>query len=84
VIPPLKKQLEGFDVVILSVENSPDPEHSPLLSRTRGETAHKCPLSRREFDEALTALNADKFDGCEPGACRILAVYSSIGHSPDC
>jgi hypothetical protein len=30
VIPPLKKHLEGFDVVTIWVENSPEPEHSPL------------------------------------------------------
>lgn len=74
VIPPLKKQLEGFDVVILSVENSPDPEHSPLSCQGLAE---KLPTNAHclveTFDEAYTALNADKFDGCEPGACRIFS-----------
>jgi hypothetical protein len=84
VIPPLKKQLEGFDVVIIGVENSPDPEHSPLSCQGLAE---KLPTNAHclfeTFDEAYTALNTGKFDGCEPGACRIFAVYSVDWPQPD-
>jgi hypothetical protein len=77
VIAPAKKQLEGFDVVIIWVENSPDPEHSPLscqgLANELPTNAH-CLFET--FDEAYAALNTGKFDGCEPGVCRIFAVYS--------
>jgi hypothetical protein len=77
VVPPLEKQLEGFDVVTIWVENSPDPEHSPLsccgLAEELPTNAH-CLFET--FDEAYTALNTGKFTGCEPGVCRIFAVYS--------
>ncbi len=77
VIAPREKQLEGFDVVVVWVENSPDPEHSPLscqgLANELNTNAH-CLFDK--FDEAYTALNTGKFDGCEPGALRIYAVYS--------
>lgn len=77
VISPPQKQLEGFDIVILLAENSPDPEHSPLscqgLANKLSTNSH-CLFET--FDEAYTAVNTGKFDGCEPGAIRIFAVYS--------
>jgi hypothetical protein len=77
VVAPTGKHLEGFDVVILWAENSPDPEHSPLSCQGLAErlpTNAHCLFNT--FDEAYTALNTGKFDGCEPGARRIFAVFS--------
>lgn len=77
VIPPSRKQLEGFDVVTIWVENSPEPGNSPLasdgLANELNTNAH-CLFDT--FDEAFTAVSSGKFDGCEPGALRIFAVYS--------
>ncbi len=77
VLPPASKRLEGFDVVILWVENSPEPEHSPLSCQNlagKFKTNSHCLFDR--FDEAYTALDTGKFDGCEQGTRRIFAVYS--------
>ena len=75
--PPAQRQLEGFDVVTIWVENSPCPEHSPLscnaLAREIPTNSH-CLLD--SFEEAEIALNAGKFKGLDPGAQRIFAVYS--------
>jgi hypothetical protein len=77
VVPPLQKQLEGFDVVTIWVENSPDPEHSPLscngLANEIPTNSH-CLLN--SLEEAVAALNAGKFAGNDPGSQRIIAVYS--------
>jgi hypothetical protein len=95
VVPPTQKQLEGFDVVTFWVENSPAPEYSPLsgsgLANKMQTNAH-CLFDT--FDEAHTALNTGKFDGCDwfpggsggraPGALRIFAVYSVDWPSSNC
>ena len=77
VADPMEKQLEGFDVVVVWVENSPAPEHSPLscqhLAETLPTNAH-CLFE--SFDSAYTALTCGEFQGCEPGALRIFAVHS--------
>jgi hypothetical protein len=77
VIQPIRKQLEGFDVVTVWVEYSPDPEHSPLscqkLAATIPTNSH-CLLN--SFEDAEAAINAGKFNGFEPGALRVFAVYS--------
>jgi hypothetical protein len=78
VAAPTQKQLEGFDVVTFWVENSPAPEHSPLSCNGFAEelsTNAHCLFDT--FDEACTALKTGKFDGSEPGALRIFAVYSA-------
>jgi hypothetical protein len=77
VVPPVEKQLEGFDVVTFWGENSPAPEHSPLSCQYLAQELHTnahCLFDT--FDEAYKALETSKFDGCEPGALRIFAVYS--------
>lgn len=77
VVPPRQKKLEGFDVLTFWVENSPEPEHSPLSCNGFAEklsTNAHCLFDT--FDEAYAALNTGKFEGCEPGALRIFAVYS--------
>jgi hypothetical protein len=75
VIPPSRKQLEGFDVVTFSCGNA--PEHSPLscngLANELGANAH-CLFP--SFDEAETLLNNGAFHKCEPGPYRIFSVYS--------
>jgi len=77
VIVPAIKHLEGSDVVVIWAENSPAPEHSPLSCQGLANELHAnshCLFDT--FDEAHTALNNGKFDGCEPGALRLFAVYS--------
>ena len=77
VIIPTCKELEGFDVVTVWAENSPDPEHSPLscngIANTIPTNSH-CLLTT--FEGAQRAVNTGGFDGCEPGALRIFVVYS--------
>jgi hypothetical protein len=77
VTPPSQKQLEGFDVVTVWGENSSRPFNSPLAS---DYLSHKLKTNSHclfeTFDEAYTALSTGKFDGCEPGALRIIAVHS--------
>jgi hypothetical protein len=77
VIPPLKKLLEGFDVVTIWVENSPAPEHSPLSCNGLAEkipTNSHCLID--SFDGAKKALDDGMFRGLDPGAQRIFAAYS--------
>ena len=75
VLLPLKKQLEGFDVVTFYSKTS--PECSPLscnhLAKDIPTNAH-CLL--KSFEEAQTALESGAFRQCEPGPYRIFAVYS--------
>jgi hypothetical protein len=77
IVAPTDRRLEGYDVVTFWVENSPAPEHSPLscngLASTIPTNVH-CLF--RTFEDAQKAVEARQFDGCEPGALRILAVYS--------
>ena len=72
---PEVKQLEGFDVVSFSLQNS--PECSPLscngLARIIPVNRH-CLLAT--FEEAVTALEAGLFDHSEPGPFRVFTVYS--------
>jgi len=77
VVPPLHKQLEGFDVVTIWVENSPDPEHSPLSCNGLAQeipTNSHCLID--SLEDAVDALNAGKFAGNDPGSQRVYAVYS--------
>jgi hypothetical protein len=77
VVSPQQKQLEGYDVVTIWVENSPVPEHSPLscngLANTLKTNSH-CLFDT--FEEALAAVKNGQFNGCEPGALRIFSVFS--------
>jgi hypothetical protein len=71
---PKIKQLEGFDVVSFSLQNS--PECSPLSC----SLAQIIPVNRHcllaTFEEAVTALEAGLFDQSEPGPFRFFAVYT--------
>jgi hypothetical protein len=77
VVSPQQKQLEGYDVVTIEVDNSPEPVHSPLscngLARRLKANSH-CLFDT--FEEALRAVKAGQFNGCDPGALRIFAVFS--------
>jgi len=65
----------GFDVVSFSQQNS--PECSPLSCNA---LAQSTPVNRHcllaTFEDAVTALEAGRFDNSEPGPFRIFAVYS--------
>jgi hypothetical protein len=77
VIPPSKKQFEGFDIVTVWVENSPAPEHSPLSCNSlanKVQTNSHCLID--SLETAKTSLNEGRFRGADPGAQRIFAVYS--------
>ena len=72
---PKFKTLEGFDVV--SFTNGNEPECSYLSCNHMAEEIKvnkHCLLET--FEEAKSLLEQKKFDGCEPGPCRIMAVYS--------
>ena len=68
------KQLEGFDVVSVSLQNS--PECSPLSCNG---LAQIIPINRHcllaTFEEAVTALEAGLFDHSEPGPFRVFTVH---------
>jgi len=75
VVPPSRKQLEGFDVVTFSVRTS--PECSPLSCNSLAEglrTNSHCLFA--SFAEAQTGLASGAFTDSEPGPYRIFAVYS--------
>lgn len=72
---PSSKTLEGFDVTSFTAHTS--PECSPLSCNSCSEslsTNKHCLF--RTFDEAKQAVENNKFQGCEPGPYRIIAVYS--------
>jgi hypothetical protein len=75
VVPPCRKQLEGFDVVTFSVKTS--PECSPLscnsLAKDLRTNVH-CLFASCE--EAETNLQNGAFNNSEPGPYRIFGVYS--------
>jgi len=76
VVPPSRKQLEGFDVVTFSVRTS--PECSPLscnLLADEIDTNEHCLLT--SFEKAERALNEGVFKNTEPGPYRIFSVYSA-------
>ncbi len=74
---PRDKSLEGFDVIVVWAENSPDPEHSPLSCNGMAKelkTNTHCLLET--FEEAEANLTRGAFVGCDPGNLRIIAEYS--------
>ncbi len=73
--PPLKKRLEGFDIVTFSVGNS--PECSPLsCNGLAGEIPTNSHCLIESFEFAKSCLDSGKFANGEPGPYRIFAVYS--------
>ena len=75
VVPPTRKQLEGFDVVNFTARTSPECSGlscSSLAAELR-TNAH-CLFS--SFDEAEKNLSDGAFNDSEPGPYRIFSVYS--------
>ncbi len=76
VVPPARRQLEGFDVVTFFARTS--PECSPLscnsLATDLPVNAH-CLFA--SFEEAESRLNSGPFTNSEPGPYRIFTVYST-------
>ena len=75
VVPPVRKQLEGFDVATFLAGNA--PECSPLSCNSLAEglrTNAHCLFD--SFEEAQDNINNGTFSKGEPGPYRIFAVYS--------
>lgn len=75
VVPPSRKQLEGFDVVTFFARNA--PQCSPLSCNSMAEelrTNAHCLFA--SFEEAEKNINNATFSKCEPGPYRIFSVYS--------
>ena len=75
VAAPLRKHLEGYDVVTFSVHTS--PECSPLSCNNLAAgiaTNRHCLFA--SFEEAKARIERHDFDNSEPGPFRIFAVYS--------
>src|SRR5207245_1504997 len=75
VLPPLRKQLEGFDVVTFSVRAS--PECSPLSCNSLADnlpTNAHCLFA--SFEEAERNIISGAFSNSEPGPYRVFGVYS--------
>jgi hypothetical protein len=76
-VVPATRRLEGYDVISTWVENSRDPEHSPLscngLAKEIQTNAH-CLFG--SLDQAKASIDRGEFEGGEPGTLRIVAVYS--------
>ena len=74
VVMPREKALMGFDVV--SFSSSGIPECSYLSCNHMAEEIkvnEHCLLTSLEREKEL--INQKAFEGCEPGPCRIMAVY---------
>lgn len=73
--PPQEKVLEGYDIVSFYSQN--DPEHSYLSCN---HMAEKIKVNRHclleTLEEAKALLEQKVFEDCEPGPCRIFAIYS--------
>jgi len=81
ILKPSCKRLDGYDVVTFLY--SPGPECSPLSCNSLAEsvrTNSHCLFDT--FEEAQTAVNSGQFKDCEPGALRVLAVFSVDWPSP--
>jgi hypothetical protein len=75
VVPPARKQLEGFDVVTFSAGTS--AECSPLSCNSLADnlpTNEHCLFS--SFEQAETHVKNEMFNKSEPGPYRIFSVYS--------
>lgn len=71
---PKEKELQGYDIV--SFSNGNDPECSYLSCNHMAEEIEvneHCLLN--SLDVAKELINNKAFVGCEPGPCRIYAVY---------
>jgi hypothetical protein len=75
VVPPVRKELEGFDVATFWAKNA--PECSPLSCNSMAEKLHtNAHCLFESFAGAESNLNNGGFSTAEPGPYRIFAVYS--------
>lgn len=75
VIPPVKGEFHGFDVVTFSVGTN--PECSPLsCNHLASEIRTNSHCLLESFEEAKESLESGKFDKSEPGPFRIFAIYA--------
>ncbi|MFJ5364131.1 hypothetical protein ACIPR9_03315 [Pectobacterium punjabense] len=71
---PQKKVLQGFDIVSLCNERWPECSYLSCNHMAQAlDVNEHCLLA--SFDEAKEHLESGVFHGCEPGPCRIFAVY---------
>ncbi len=72
---PAKKTLLGFDVVSFSMGNA--AECSYLSCNGMAEFVEvNTHCLHEDFDSAVAQLKQGTFADCEPGPCRIIAVYA--------
>jgi hypothetical protein len=75
VVVPEIKVLHGYDVVSFSCGTSPECSYLSC-----NHMAQEIPVNRhcllRTFEEAKNLLDRCAFKDCEPGPCRIFAVYT--------
>jgi hypothetical protein len=75
VVPPVSRELRGFDVVTFEAGNL--PECSPLSCNG---LAAEIPVNEHclldSFEQAERLLSSGAFENSEPGPYRIFAVYS--------
>lgn len=74
VLVPNKKDFCGYDIVNFYAENGPECSFLSCNSMADEIETNKHFLMD-EFDAAKLMLEQDSFKGCEPGPCRIFAVY---------
>lgn len=75
VVEPEQKTLEGFDVVSFSMGNSPECSYLSCNHMAEDLQVNKhCLLE--SFDETKNLIDQKVFDNCEPGPCRIFAVFT--------
>jgi hypothetical protein len=75
VMPPVKKELHGYDVVTFSQGTT--PECSPLsCNHLASEIPTNTHCLLESFEEAKQNLELGKFEHSEPGPFRIFAVYT--------
>lgn len=71
---PSQKTLEGFDIVSFSCGNLPECSYLSCNHMAESIAVNEhCLLPSLEAAKAL--IESGVFEGCEPGPCRIFAVY---------
>ena len=72
---PKEKTLEGYDVVSFYCENAPECSYLSCNHMAEHLKVNEHCLFD-SFEDAKAHLDNKVFDGCEPGPCRIFAVYT--------
>lgn len=75
VVEPEQKTLEGFDVVSFNMGSNPECSYLSCNHMAEDLQVNKhCLLE--SFDETKNLIDRGAFEDCEPGPCRIFAVYT--------